>query len=151
MNRSILFWIMIAFAMAGLLVSAYLTYLSLMPPTSCPVGDFGVLSCNEVIYSRYSKFFGISVALLGLCWFIIAFGLIVLSRKNWAYVRGIVTWSLLAAVGVAGFLYTELFLIGSICILCTIAHAAGIAILLLSLFGLRYRLDLAISKHRTIC
>ena len=141
MNRSILFWIMIAFAMAGLLVSAYLTYLSLMPPTSCPVGVFGVLSCNEVIYSKYSKFFGVSVALLGLGWFVIAFGLIVLSRRNWVYMRGVVAWSLLGAVGVAGFVYTELFLIGSICPLCTIAHTAGIAILVLSMLDLRYRAE----------
>jgi uncharacterized membrane protein len=130
---------MAAFALLGLSVSAYLTYLSLTPPTSCPIGDFGFFSCNEVIYSTYSKFYGISVALLGLSWFIIAFGLIALTRWSWRFIRGVMAWSLLGAVGVAGFVYTELFLIGSICSLCTIAHLAGIVILVLSILGVRHR------------
>lgn len=139
MSRSKLFWMMIAFVTTGLLVSAYLTYLSLMPPTSCPVGSFGFFSCNEVIYSTYSKFYGVSVALLGLGWFITAFGLVVFTRWNWRFIRGVVVWSLLGAVGVAGFVYTELFLIRSICPLCTIAHMTGIAVLILSVLGMRNR------------
>ena len=130
---------MAAFALLGLSVSAYLTYLSLTPPTSCPIGDFGFFSCNEVIYSTYSKFYGVSVGLLGLGWFVIAFGLIALTRWNWRSIRGVMAWSLLGAVGVAGFVYTELFLIGSICSLCTIAHLAGIVILVLSILGVRHR------------
>jgi uncharacterized membrane protein len=139
MNRSILFWAMIASAIAGLLVSAYLMYLSLIPPTSCPVGNFSFFSCNEVIYSAYSKFYGVSVALLGLGWFIIAFALIVLTRWDWRFIRGVAAWSLLGTVGVAGFVYTEVFLIRSICPLCTIAHLAGIAILVLSILNVRHR------------
>ena len=142
MNRSTLFWIMIAFVITGLLDSAYLTYLSLMPPTSCPVGSFGFLSCNEVIYSSYSKFFGVSVALLGLGWFVIAFGLIVLARRNQRFMYGLVTWSFLGAIGVAGFVYTELFLIESVCAFCTVAHVTGIALLLLSVLGLGYHVAL---------
>jgi uncharacterized membrane protein len=129
---------MIVFVITGLLVSAYLTYLSLLPPTSCPIGSLGFLSCNEIIYSTYSKFFGISVALLGLGWFFIAFGLIVFARRNQRFMYSVVAWSLLGAVGVAGFIYTELFLIGSVCPLCTVAHIAGVAILFLSVLGLRY-------------
>ena len=129
---------MIAFAITGLLVSAYLTYLSLMPSTSCPIGILGFLSCNEVIYSTYSKFFGVSVALLGLGWFAIAFGLIVFAQRNQRLMFSVVAWSLLGAVGVVGFVYTEVFLIGSVCPLCTVAHIAGIAVLVLSVVGLRY-------------
>ena len=138
MKRSPLLWTMAASALLGLSVSAYLTYLSLTPPTSCPIGDLSIFSCNEVIYSTYSKFYGVSVGLLGLGWFVIAFGLIALTRWNWRFIRGVMAWSLLGAVGVAGFIYTELFLIGSICPLCTIAHLAGIAILVLSVLGMRY-------------
>ncbi len=138
-----MFWVMIASAIVGLSVSAYLLYLSLLPPTSCPIGAVGVLSCNEVIYSEYSKFYGISVALLGLGWFIVALGLIVLMRRDWRFVRGVMVWSILGAAGVTGFVYTEVFLIGSICPLCSIAHIAGIAILLLSIPAVRYRAALA--------
>jgi uncharacterized membrane protein len=121
----------------GLLMSAYLTYLSLMPPTSCPVGEFSIFSCNDVIYSEYAHFYGISVAVLGLGWFIIALGLIMIARRDSRFIRGIVLWSILGAAGVAGFVYTEIFLLGSICPLCTIAHVAGLAILGLSIASTR--------------
>ena len=130
---------MVAFTITGILVSAYLTYLSLLPPTSCPIGSFAFFSCNEVIYSAYSKFFGVSVALLGLGWFIIAFGLIALARRSQRFMHGVLAWSLLGAVGVAGFVYTELFLIGSICPLCTVAHLMGIAVLALSIVATLHR------------
>jgi len=137
MNRNILVWAMMALALVGLTDSAYLTYLSFSPPTSCPVGDFSIFSCDEVIYSKYAYVYGVSVALLGLGWFIIACGLILIARRDERFMRGLVAWSLLGAVGVAGFVYTEIFLLGSVCLLCTIAHLAGLAILALSAASLR--------------
>ena len=137
MNRNYLVWAMIALALAGLMDSAYLAYLSSSPPTSCPVGEFSIFSCNEVIYSQYAHIYGISVALLGLGWFLIALGLILIAWRNVRLIRGVVVWSLLGAVGVAGFVYAEIFLLGSICPLCTIAHVAGLAILALSIASMR--------------
>jgi uncharacterized membrane protein len=137
MNRNVHIWAMMASALVGLVDSAYLTYLSFSPPTSCPVGDFSVFSCDEVIYSKYAYVYGVSVALLGLGWFIIACGLILIARRDQQFMRGVVAWSLLGAVGVAGFVYTEIFLLGSVCLLCTIAHLAGLAILVLSIASLR--------------
>jgi uncharacterized membrane protein len=128
---------MIVSALVGLFMSAYLVYLTLMPPTSCPVGEYSIFSCNEVIYSQYADFYGISVAMLGLGWFIIAFPLILVTRRDRRFVRAVVVWSLLGAVGVAGFVYTEIFLLRSICPLCTIAHIAGLAILVLSIASMR--------------
>jgi uncharacterized membrane protein len=137
MNRNVLVWAMIASALVGLMDSAYLTYLSFSPPTSCPIGEFSIFSCNEVIYSQYAHVYGISVALLGLGWFVIALGLILIAWRNVRLIRGVVVWSLLGAVGVAGFVYTEIFLLGSICPLCTIAHVAGLAILVFSIACMR--------------
>jgi uncharacterized membrane protein len=137
MNRNYLAWPMIASALVGLTDSAYLTYLSFNPPTSCPIGEFSIFSCNEVIYSQYAHVYGISVALLGLGWFVIALGLILVAWRNARLTGGVVAWSLLGAVGVAGFVYTEIFLLGSICPLCTIAHLAGLAILAFSIASMR--------------
>ena len=137
MNRNVLVWAMVALALVGLTDSAYLTYLSFSPPTSCPIGEFSIFSCNEVIYSQYAHVYGISVALLGLGWFVIALGLILIAWRNVRLIRGVVVWSLLGAVGVAGFVYTEIFLLGSICALCTIAHVAGLAILALSIASMK--------------
>ena len=137
MNRAFLSWAMIVSALVGLFMSAYLTYLSLMPPTSCPVGEYAIFSCNAVIYSQYAHIYGISVAMLGLGWFIIALPLILITRRDARFIRAVVVWSLLGAVGVAGFVYTEVFLLGSICPLCTIAHIAGLAVLVLSIASMR--------------
>jgi len=137
MKRNILFFAMGTCTLVGLLVSAYLTFLSFNPPSSCPVGDFGSFSCNEVLWSEYSHFYGVSVALLGLIWFIIAAGLLVVAWRNERFVRIVFAWSMLGAAGVVVFVYTEIFLLGSICPLCTIAHISGLAILALSAFALR--------------
>jgi uncharacterized membrane protein len=137
MNRNYLVWAMMASALAGLMDSAYLAYLSLSPPTSCPVGEFSIFSCNEVIYSQYAHVYGISVAMLGLAWFILALGLILIAWQSARFIYGVLVWSVLGAVGVAGFVYTEIFLLGSICLLCTIAHVTGLAILALSVAYIR--------------
>jgi uncharacterized membrane protein len=150
MSRKTLFALMAISAVVGLSMSAYLTYLSSTPPTVCPVGDYGVFSCTDVIWSEYAHFYGVSVAMLGLGWFIIALGLIIVAWRNEASVVGMVAWSVLGAVGVAGFVYTEIFLLGSICQLCTITHIAGLVILALSIVALRdHRLGRgAIGVHR---
>ena len=137
MDRKSLFWAMNASAVVGLLVSAYLTYLSFTPPTSCIIGDVGIFSCNDVIYSRYAEFYGVSVAFLGFGWFIIAIGLLAFAWRNEKFMQAVVAWSLLGAGGVAAFVYTEVFLLGSICPLCTVAHIAGLVILALSIVATR--------------
>lgn len=133
--------IMTAFAFVGLVVSSYLAYLSVLPPTSCPIGEVGRISCNEVIYSKYAHFHGVSVALLGLGWFIVVIGLIALSWHDMRFIRWVVAWSVLGAGGVAAFVYTEIFLLGSICPLCTLAHTSGLAILVISILDLRATQD----------
>jgi len=135
MRRNALFWGMAVFALTGLGVSAYLTYLSLTPPSSCPIGNFSIFSCDEVIWSKYSHLYGLSVAFLGLGWFAVAIGVLVLARQHERFLRGLVVWSLIGAVGVAGFVYTEVFLLGTVCLLCTLAHISGLAILALSIIS----------------
>ncbi len=140
MRNSTLLVGMIASSVVGLAVSAYLTYLSYMPQTSCPIGDYGFFSCNEVIWSEYSHFFGVAVAVLGLGWFIIATGLVLSVWRYPRFVLVLTMWSILGGLGVAAFVFVEVFLLGSICPLCTVAHVAGLALLGLSLVALR--------KHR---
>jgi len=136
-NRNVFFSSMIVLASGGLLVSAYLTYLSLVPPTSCGIDDFGIFSCDRALWSQYSHFFGVPVAVLGLAWFMIALGLILLARLDRRLMIGVLAWSLLGVAGVAGLVYIEIFLLRSICLWCTIAHIFGLAILGFSVAGLR--------------
>jgi uncharacterized membrane protein len=137
MKQNILFFAMGVLVLVGLLDSAYLTLLSLSPPSSCPVGDFAVFSCSEVLWSEYSHFHGVSVALLGLGWFVVAAGLLLLAWNDDRFIRIVVAWSTVGAAGVVDFVYTEIFLLESICSLCTIAHISGLAILAISVLALR--------------
>ena len=137
MKRNLLLYVMGALAAAGVSVSAYLTYLSAMPPSSCLIGEFSIFSCDRVIWSQYSRFYGVPVAPLGLAWFVIALGLIVMTWRDERFKRYVLAWSLLGAAGVAGFVYTELFLLGAVCPWCTVAHVLGLGILALSLTAMR--------------
>ena len=128
---------MMAFGLVGLVVSSYLTYLSALPPASCPIDEVGIVSCNEVIYSEYAHFYGVSVAFLGFGWFGVVICLIALTWHNMRFIRFVVAWSVLGALGVAAFIYAEIFLLGWICTLCTIAHVSGLAILVISILNLR--------------
>jgi uncharacterized membrane protein len=137
MNRNLLLYVMSVLAAAGVSVSAYLTYLSVMPPSSCLISEFSIFSCDRVIWSQYSRFYGVPVAPLGLAWFLIALGLIVITWRDRKFTRYVLAWSLLGAAGVAGFVYTELFLLGAVCPWCTVAHILGLGILVFSLAAVR--------------
>ena len=75
--------------------------------------------------------------MLGLAWFVVALGLIVLARSIQRFLPIVVVWSLIGLVGVAWFVYVEVFLIGSICLLCTLAHLMGVLILVSAIVALR--------------
>jgi uncharacterized membrane protein len=55
----------------------------------------------------------------------------VINKISW--VKFQLAWSILGTVGVVWLVYAELFLIASICLLCTLAHSIGIAVLVLTL------------------
>jgi len=88
---------------------------------------------------RILTFHGVSVALLGLGWFVIVSSLLLIAWRSEKYIRAVFAWSLLGACGVVAFVYTEIFLLGSICPLCTIAHLSGLGILASSIFCLQQR------------
>ena len=128
---------MLWFATTGALVSASLSYLSHEPPPSCLTGYYSIgLSCDELFWSEYTQFYGVSVALLELAWFVIVLGLIALARHDGRFMRSVVAWSILGAAGVAGFVYNEI-LMGSTFPLWTIAHLMSLAILALAIGNLR--------------
>ncbi|MCS7126464.1 MAG: hypothetical protein NZ929_06110 [Aigarchaeota archaeon] len=117
-------YILIAISLLGIGISSYLEFLSSQP--SCPIG-FEV--CEKVLLSPYSKFFGISLAILGMMWFIILLALTLTSM----YKRGkttsllLLSWSLISIPSVIFLTIVELFLIESICIYCTISHILGLS------------------------
>lgn len=120
----------IAIAIIGLLASIYLAYSATFNvPVACPTGQ--LINCDAVLGSIYAKTSGIPNGYLGVAFFIAVLALV--------YFRKPEPLALLNAAGmgfVAYFLYAE-YLIGSICIYCTIVHACTLALLLISVYELR--------------
>jgi uncharacterized membrane protein len=114
-------------AIAGLAVSAYLTYLHFSQGHGFyGCAENGLVNCEKVTTSAQSYVFGIPVALLGLLFY--ALGAVpLMSPWAWRASRREIHLARLAAIVVGvGFvlylLYCELFIIGSICLYCTSVH-----------------------------
>lgn len=123
-----------ALALAGLIVSGYLTWEALITPIgSCPLVLSGFFGCSKVLSSSYSRIGGLPTATLGLGWFIIALGLTAGILRNSKLVPALLAWSLVGLAGVIPLVYIELFVIGAICPFCTAAHLLELGILGLAL------------------
>lgn len=107
---------------AGLPLSIYLTSPTDLPQF-CEIGS--TLSCEAVVQSEYSKFLGIPVAAFGAVWFGSALLLSLAALAGMGVGRLLLYWSVLGVLGAVALVMVEVFLIGSICLLCTIAHAVG--------------------------
>ena len=136
-------------ALIGLALSAYLVYyhydLRLNHDDWCDFGQF--LNCNNVLLSPYSEIAGVPLGALGAVWFIITAVLLHFkirrpesSASLWLFI-----WTLIGVASTFGLVYTELFLIGSVCILCTSSHLMGIAVFVLTWMSVRKSISSQIS------
>ncbi len=126
----------ISLSVAGIIMSLYISYVRNNLPSFCELGS--EFSCDEVLSSRYSSFFSINTEYYGAAWFAVSLVLSVFSlveRKARTILLG---WSILGLLGVVYLVYLEVFLINSICILCTVAHILGILTFSASFIGLKY-------------
>jgi uncharacterized membrane protein len=117
-------------AVAGLLVSAYLTYEHFTAASSFACPESATVNCVKVTTSAYSSLAGIPVALLGLLFYVAMATLSVpvssLQTRPVARLR-----LAMAAVGVVFVLYllwAELFRIDAICLWCTAVHVITVAL-----------------------
>ena len=118
--------IIIVLSLIGLVDAAYSTY-EHYEIISGAIGksfcDLGVgISCSAVNGSSFSEVFGIPMALIGVFWFAV---LIILSHmmlrgsKNMEFF--VFVWSVTGLGTVFWLLYAE-YVIGAICLLCTLVH-----------------------------
>ena len=117
-------------SIAGVILSTYLTIVSTQTQTACILN--GLFSCDAVISSAYSKIMGIPVAVLGLVWFIVATALCLTSFLK-PIPRLLLSWSIVGLLAIFPLVYTEIYLVGALCLLCTLAHVLGIIIFVLSI------------------
>ncbi|GBC71704.1 hypothetical protein HRbin02_01492 [Candidatus Calditenuaceae archaeon HR02] len=92
-------------------------------PQFCEIGSR--FSCGTVIHSEYSRFMGIPIAYLGAVWFGAALALSLAAVAGLRVGNILLYWSVLGVLGALALLLVEIFIIGSICLLCSFAHAAG--------------------------
>jgi uncharacterized membrane protein len=134
--------IILILSVIGLVDAAYSTYDHYQILSGDNTGSFcdvsGEISCSAVNGSPYAEILGIPVALTGVLWFIVTIILAYqISKKprkgfweNSAFY--LFLWSIAGILSVVWFIYVELFLIGAVCILCTIVHIIVIIIAWLS-------------------
>lgn len=117
--------VLLALAVVGALISAYLTWTHFAGLT--PVCTGSGEGCQTVQSSRYASVLGIPVALLGL----IAYGSLIFSTVLWRE-AGIYLGFLISLVGTlfsAYLTYLEIFVIGALCQWCLASAAIMIAAL----------------------
>lgn len=105
----------------GAILSVYLLVetLTLKVPNYCEISS--MVNCRAVEFSPYSRVFGIPDALLGALWFIGIGVLWILRFKD------LITYLWIVGIAFVGyFIFTEIVLIKSICIYCTLVHLLAI-------------------------
>jgi uncharacterized membrane protein len=118
-------FVLLALAVLGALISAYLTWTHYAGLT--PICTGSGEGCQTVQSSRYASVLGIPVALLGL----IAYGGLILSAVLWRE-TGIYLGVLISLVGTlfsAYLTYLEIFVIGALCQWCLASAAIMVAAL----------------------
>jgi uncharacterized membrane protein len=117
---------LLALAVVGVLISAYLTWTHFAGLT--PVCTGSGEGCQTVQSSRYASLLGIPVALLGL----VAYGGLVFSAALWTEM-GIYLGFLISLVGTLFSIYLtylEIFVIGALCQWCLASAAIMVAALI---------------------
>ncbi|WP_404388864.1 vitamin K epoxide reductase family protein [Humibacillus xanthopallidus] len=125
-------------SVAGLAVSAYLTFEHFTDNSTlaCSVG--GVVDCAKVTTSAWSYFLGIPVAVLGLLFFVVTTALCLprVWRSSAAWLDPARLAWLTVGLGMALYLvWAELFRINAICLWCTAVHVITFVLWMVVLFG----------------
>jgi protein-disulfide isomerase/uncharacterized membrane protein len=133
--------LLLLFTLAGLAAmagAAYVSYrLATDPGFVSPCDVNATVSCTDAYLSAYGKLFGVSVALLGLCWFAGAFLLQLSARITGVpqpeNVPGYLFVLSIPALAFSLYLaYAAFFILHTVCLLCLTADACVIAIFVLS-------------------
>lgn len=128
-TRSAPAWTAFALTIAGLLVSAYLTFEHFTGSATLACSDNGTVNCLKVTTSKWSEIAGVPVAVAGLAFFA-AMALLCAPTR---FTRDLGLLRVIGAVvGIAMVLwlvYVELFEVDAICLWCTGVHVITLLLL----------------------
>jgi uncharacterized membrane protein len=125
-------------SVAGICVSAYLTYEHYTGSQTLVCSSRGLVDCLGVTTSSYSKIVGIPVADLGLLFFGVMLGLqlpVTWNRVDPVIRRARVSWALVGVGSAVYLVCAELFLIDAICLWCTAVHVLVFVVFASTVFG----------------
>ncbi|QXJ28738.1 hypothetical protein J5U23_01607 [Saccharolobus shibatae B12] len=135
-------YLFILFGLLGLgaMIYSYLSFgLDVVSRNSCTINS--VISCSSVETSIYSTFLGIKLYYYGMAYFsaIIVLSLLVVKEIRINITGYLISLlSIIASIISVYLIYTEIFLLGHICILCTLAHVSIFSLLILSVIKFRF-------------
>ncbi len=124
----------LALSVAALAVSIYLTVAHYTASTLLACGGRGTVNCEKVTTSAQSVVFGVPVALLGVVWALAMVGLTLPAAWDAPSRKVVLARLAMVSSGMAFVLwlvYSELFLIGAICLWCTVVHVITFALFVL--------------------
>jgi uncharacterized membrane protein len=109
--------------LAGLALSVYLTvlhYQGVVP--ACPTT--GPINCDAVLSSRYAVVAGTSVptSALGIVWFAVSAALWIAGWRRATY-----AWSAIGLASVTVLVFTEIVVLGAVCVWCPAVHILVLA------------------------
>jgi uncharacterized membrane protein len=114
-------------AVIGLVDALYLTVTHYTnTPVAC--SDTGIINCDAVLNSQYSVLLGLPFTVWGLIFFIIEIGLILVIKNKDLFV----IYNGIGIAFVAYLLFVE-YLVGNICIYCTLVHILVVLIFVISI------------------
>ncbi|MCS7480170.1 vitamin K epoxide reductase family protein [Umezawaea endophytica] len=118
-------------ALAGLAVSIYLTVAHYSTTDLLVCAENSLVDCASVTSSDQSRLFGIPVADLGTAFY--AFLTLLCLPQAWRSRNPWIGWARLGSVGVGVLMVVyliaaEVFLIGKICLWCTVVHVITLAL-----------------------
>jgi len=137
---NLLNYLFILFGVLGLgaMIYSYLAFgINVVSKNSCSINP--EVSCEPVIMGSYSTLLGIKLYYYGMAFFSLITVLALLSKKSEKITGYLISYLSVIAAGISVYLiYTEIFIIGHICILCTIGHISIFSILILSLARFKF-------------
>lgn len=129
-------WVALVLAVAGLAVSAYLTYEHFTSSTTLACPETVTVNCMKVTTSSYSALLGVPVALLGLLFYVamtaLCLPLATLSRQPWPRLR--LASSGVGVLFVVYLVWAELFQVNAICLWCTGVHVLTLGLFAVTVF-----------------
>ncbi|MGI0061348.1 MAG: vitamin K epoxide reductase family protein [Nitrosotalea sp.] len=140
--------IFLAFVIIGISLSLYLIYFHYAAreglPSWCNINDR--INCTNTILSSYSEVGDAPLGVFGVIWFSVS-GLLYHNKLGFSKNASVnapfylFIWAAIGVVSAAYLVYVEIFVVGSICLLCTATHATGVAIFVLSYLSVRGNLS----------